>query len=94
MAEEKIDQWRAAALVNGELIFLPRPARHHNLRDFIVDRDGPKSWVKADTEQGFVDDQDQYMTREEAGRRYEAAGRTMHWPPQLFTEDLWTNEKL
>ena len=67
---------------------LPRPARHHDLIHELVE------WghvIPITGEQGFIDDQQGFVTREEAAQIALAQGqvKSLHAPPSLFSEDLW-----
>ena len=67
---------------------LPPPYRHHDLIHRLVDM-GHVTPVTGD--QGFIDDQRGFVTREEAAQIALDQGQIMrlHAPPSLFSEDLW-----
>lgn len=67
---------------------LPRPARHHNI---IRELAGRGHSIPIIGEQGFIDDQRGFVTREEAAQIALDQGQIgrLHAPPNLFSEDLW-----
>jgi hypothetical protein len=69
-------------------IWLPAPARHHNVLHLIhyitlVDH--------VFGAQGFMTSEGRFVEREEAGQIALAAGQTdkLKWGPDLYSEDLW-----
>ena len=80
----------ALKLRNGEIVSLPKPARHPSL--FLLCQN-----LKKDTyghEQGFVDSGDNFLTREEALAVADYAAqiiavRRNPSDPRLFSEDIW-----
>lgn len=67
---------------------LARPARHHNV---IRELAGRGHAIPITGEQGFIDDQAGFVTRVEAAQIALDQGQiaALHWPPELFSEDLW-----
>jgi len=67
---------------------LPRPNRHHDLIHMLA---GMGHATPITGEQGFIDDQAGFVTREEAAHIALAQGQVtqLHAPPSLFSEDLW-----
>jgi hypothetical protein len=67
---------------------LPRPARHHHLIYELAYRGHA---IPITGEQGFIDDQRGFVTREEAAQIALSQGQVtkLHAPPSLFSEDLW-----
>ena len=65
-----------------------RPARHHDLIHRLISLGHPAPVVG---EQGFIDDQAGFVTREEAAQIALDQGQIteLHAPPSLFSEDLW-----
>jgi len=65
---------------------MDRPARHHDLIHKLVEMGHP-----AIGEQGFIDDQCGFVTREVAAEIALSQGQItkLHAPPSLFSEDLW-----
>ena len=66
----------------------PCPLRHHDLIHMLADM-GHATPITG--EQGFIDDQRGFVTREEAAQIALAQGqvKSLHAPPSLFSEDLW-----
>lgn len=71
--------------VDGLTQTLPPPHRHKDLVTLLP------SGLYATGEQGFLTSLGRFVDREEAGRIALAASqiRKLHWPPDLYTEDLW-----
>jgi hypothetical protein len=86
---------------DGELLTLPRPARHcHFFGEYNADcRDNGwdfpwEGWSREKlkgSKQGFVTHEGKYVDRYEAARIALEAKQiwTLNWPPQLYSEDLW-----
>ena len=88
-ASERIE---AAAIISkcGDVVQLPRPARHHSIIAHMIDK-GEGAPVTGS--QGFVTDSGRFVTRREAmwiaiTARQVKHNETIH-PTDLFTEDLW-----
>jgi len=76
---------KAAAIRNGNVIWaLPRPYRHHDVIEFLVDCVGrePPIGPGSGYEQGFIGPSGEFLTREQAA---ELVGK----PGKLFSEDIW-----
>lgn len=85
----------------GELLTLPRPARHPHfywLYNFMCRGDGwDFPWVGWEAEklersyQGFVTHDGRFVGRREAGKiaLREKQITRLQWPPSLYSEDLW-----
>ncbi len=67
---------------------LPRPNRHHHVIYELAKRGHA---IPITGEQGFIDDQRGFVTREEAAQIALNQGQVtkLHAPPSLFSEDLW-----
>jgi hypothetical protein len=86
---------------DGELLTLPRPARHphyHWLYNFVCRGAGwDFPWVGWTSEklerayQGFVTIDGRFVGRTEAGRIALREGQIerLHWGSRLYSEDLW-----
>jgi hypothetical protein len=73
----------------GLPVFLPAPARHHDVIRWLVDRGDP---TPITGKQGFMTSANRFVDRVEACRIARDAEqiRTKHGPDnQLFSEDLW-----
>lgn len=83
---ERID-CAAVRLSTGEVLSLPRPARHHQ-----VLRSGSRAW-EDDHEQGFTTTAGRFVGREEALRIARRQGQIVHRCGgdhiRLFSENLW-----
>lgn len=78
----------AAAVRHERVWALPAPARHHNVIWLMRERGIP---VSGTTDQGFVDSDEGFVSRERAREialREGQVERTDH-PTLLFSEDLW-----
>ena len=75
----------AACVIDGEVVSLPAPARHH---DIIRRWPKPKH---SHGEQGFIDDKLGFVSRREAAGIALEQGQieALKWPGQLYSEDLW-----
>lgn len=78
----------AAILYNKRIVSLPPPHRHPHLIWLLADEGNPTP-IKG--EQGFIDDEDNFLNRIDAGKHALSCGQLdkLNWAPQLFTEDLW-----
>ncbi len=67
---------------------LPSPWRHHDVIQMLA---GMGHVTPITGEQGFIDDQRGFVTREEAAQIALDQGqvKSLHAPPNLFSEDLW-----
>lgn len=86
----KDQQIKAAAWkVGGTVYSLPKPARHHNIRDYLI------RWFKFPPPitgpQGFLLEDDTFIERKPAGEMALRTGQIskMISPPTLTSEDLW-----
>lgn len=86
---------QAAIKVENEILTLPRPARHHNIiwaiNDVLKLRENGQIIVVTG-EQGFIDENGNFLTREEAAIHARETGqlkKPLTAPPRLFSEDLW-----
>lgn len=90
--------YAAALELEGKAYFLARPARHHNVIEFMVDNLQIPNGKVATAKQGFMDDQYGFINRKGAlnivknqphrhKRRFpdEDLGRG----GELYSEDLW-----
>lgn len=76
---------------------LPKPNRHHHVIRLIADETGVTSVDAYLDDQGFLDDQGNYLTREEAFAHAAKAGQLVElMKPEnrrnlalLFSEDVW-----
>jgi hypothetical protein len=78
----------AAVKIDGIARALPAPARHHNILHKFPTPDHEHG------EQGFIDDQKGFVTRQQAARIAIKEGQIekdpVHgWGHGLFSEDLW-----
>lgn len=74
----------------GEIIWLPAPARHHNLFREIPDYVASDEFAKY--EQGFLTNADDFVDRVEAKRIAREANQLLDRASKLkylFSEDLW-----
>lgn len=74
-----------AALLNGKVYSLPKPARHHNLRSVV-----PGGYIPYD--QGFIDHRGCYLDRfEAAAHAIDCKQITrLNWPHMgLDSKDVW-----
>lgn len=78
----------AVAIWNdGKLYSLPRPNRHHHVIRLIYKETGA---ALLDDEQGFLDDEGYFLTREQAHKIAVECGQVRRQlPPILFSEDVW-----
>lgn len=78
---------RAAMMINGTVQSLPRPKRHHD-----IIKKFPNSGSKHG-EQGFIDDQLGFVSREVAKVIAVASNQIIEgeglFSEKLFSEDLW-----
>lgn len=86
---------------DGEVLSLPRPARHPHyywLYNFTCRGEGwDFPWVGWTAEklegskQGFITHDGRYVGRKEAAKIAIREGQIekLNWPPQLYSEDLW-----
>lgn len=75
---------------SGTVFSLPKPNRHHDVIRSIAER--TKKSVPASWAQGFIDEADNFYTRNEASRHAKECGQiseNMFHHTQLFSEDLW-----
>lgn len=81
----------AAIRFEGVLYSLPPPHRHHHIIRLIVDTTGVKSIMHE--EQGFIDDQGNFLDRETAMKVAQAAGQIIDGRApvlrELYSENLW-----
>lgn len=79
----------AAAIRIGDVVaWVPRPGRHHNIVN-TLGRLRPEA--EHQMIQGFIDHRYHFMDRMAAGEHAINTGQIpeLHWPPNLYTEDLW-----
>jgi hypothetical protein len=78
----------AAIKFKGKVYWVPQPGRHHNVAKKIVAEMGLPVLNEI---QGFITDQDIFVTRLEAAEIAYAAGQVedLDAPPLLYTSDLW-----
>jgi len=75
-------QIKCAAIRVGPLVLsMPRPARHHEILQEYWKLSG-HALKHGTQEQGFLNDEGDFVTRE-------GAARIMNRPGKLFSEDLW-----
>lgn len=82
-----------AVRFGGVVYKLPRPARHHHLRQILPNSYLP-SYEGDQPCQGFYDDKGEYLGHEDAFKHAMACGQVDrpaggHDGPELFSEDLW-----
>lgn len=90
---------QAALRFRGVVWTLPRPARHcHILHALhaVLGWNGETRRIERlpdeeQLEQGFVTSDDEFVTRRQAAAIAQATGQlpALHWPPDLYSEDLW-----
>lgn len=75
---------------NGDIFSLPRPARHHDVIQHMVQRGFTEQQI-ALSEQGFTTDTLPFVRRPPAKRIAFKAGQLLKetHPTQLFSEDVW-----
>ena len=85
-----------AVRFRGRTYSLPRPNRHHNVIKEIVDTTGATYVDSKGEDQGFLDSDGLYLTRQEAFMVAQASGQLRQsrlgaWSNSiyLFSEDLW-----
>lgn len=83
----------AAAIRHDDLVFsVPRPGRHHNVLHAIYARGLRESPIRESHEQGFLDSEGTFRTREEAAVIARDAGQLLDRAKRaagLFSEDVW-----
>jgi hypothetical protein len=88
----------------GLIYSVPKPGRHHTVILKMKEVGLPRS-ESANSEQGFLTDTGEFMTREQAAAHVlevkqiilnrgsngiiDGERDTLNWPPSLFSEDLW-----
>lgn len=81
----------AAIKYKGVVYSLPRPARHHNIIRHIIEQTGDE--FIGENEQGFLDDEGNFLRRKPAKVIAEAAGQILdnNAPnlTELYSENLW-----
>lgn len=84
----------SAILHDGQVYSLPRPARHWNIRDVILEKTGIQR-LPADhpegSPQGFITSTGRFVNREE-GAKIALESEQIHslkWPPDLYSEDIY-----
>lgn len=82
----------AAAILYKDTVYsLPRPARHHDIIRLILET--TKESSIEENEQGFLDDQGQFLRRAPALVIAERAGQLLEerpiWGTNLYSENLW-----
>ncbi|NOU07404.1 MAG: hypothetical protein HOO99_14615 [Hyphomicrobiaceae bacterium] len=78
----------AAVRINGLVISMPRPARHHTILQALDEATG----VGNVADQGFLTDRGKYMTRVEAMQEAIRCDQQFRDPvrgAELFSENLW-----
>ena len=85
---EKVD--RAAIMVDDTCYSIIRPARHHHIMRMITLIKGNYDWV-GDEDQGFMTTLQRFVDRIEGAKIALDTGQlpALHWPPRLYSEDLW-----
>lgn len=80
----------AAIIWRGQVIALPRPARHHTIMKAIADTIPTDEWP-VQGEQGFMTSGGRFVGREAAATIALAACQCSQLiaGPRLFSEDLW-----
>jgi hypothetical protein len=74
----------------GKTWSLPKPNRHHHIIRLIVEELNVPTVDAHGDDQGFLDDQGEYLTREQAlshARQAGQVGKTAH--DELYSEDVW-----
>lgn len=89
----------AAIRINGAVISMPPPARHHDILRQISGLYGPgdrPAWTYEREEQGFLDDCGRFRDRRQALRHATECGQLLrtrmpggYQGDELFSEDLW-----
>lgn len=76
----------AACVIDGQIMSLPPPARHHTILHKYPLTDGHDHG-----EQGFIDDQEGFVNRRRAAQIALEQGQIekLISPPKLYSEDLW-----
>ena len=79
----------AIQLENGKVFTLPRPNRHWQVLQMMLEQHIVKPPYSKG--QGFVLSDDRFVSREEAADIAIAAGQItqLKHPPKLYSEDLW-----
>ncbi|HYX22471.1 MAG TPA: hypothetical protein VFA98_16625 [Thermoanaerobaculia bacterium] len=70
----------------GKTYSLPRPNRHHHVILHIVSTTGASH---VDGEQGFLDDEGNFLSRAMAAGHAFACGQIKEEKKGLFSEDVW-----
>ena len=78
----------AAIKLDGKVYWVPQPGRHHNVAFKMVQETG--NGVAGEI-QGFITDQDVFVTRLEAAKIAYDAGQVEEFKgsPYLYSTDLW-----
>jgi hypothetical protein len=86
----------AAAIIHQGMTYaLPAPARHGNVIHHICKTTGATRVNAHEDDQGFIDHERGYVTREEAWKIAEASGQLLERAPtdgrdgKLYSEDVW-----
>lgn len=82
----------AAIRFKGQTYALPAPARHHDVIRHICSITNEPTVTAYGDDQGFVDDQGRYLTREEAfivAHTSRQTKRRCEVGAQLYSEDVW-----
>lgn len=91
MAGETIE--RAAIRDDAGVVYsVPRPGRHHDVINHMLDIDDAGFIPPVTGEQGFTTSTGRFVGREEAMQIAQAAGQLIaepHVPDMLFSEDVW-----
>jgi hypothetical protein len=72
----------------GIVYWMPKPARHCHVGQAMIANGHPPPYPGGKA-QGFILDSDTFVDRLEAARVYMEQGGQLHWPPNLYSEDLW-----
>ena len=79
----------------GDVYWLPKPARHHDVIHYMVSAVGLPKPIKSSETQGFLTNKNEFVDRRQAAQIALAAGQVKNvsdmrgCPPILFSEDVW-----
>lgn len=79
----------AAMRYGGVIFWMPPPFRHGHVGHAYVKSGFTRDGTYYRMEQGFISQDDKFLDRKQAAAKHFAAGGRLHWPPRLYSEDLW-----